>query len=93
MLPGPDPLVGLHMPVESAQDELLHNFCRYQALDLIVIIAEFYTIETLPNIQSHSYHTLPSLSEDPSIVGLLRAEEQQVPIATTTVHWQQYRTN
>ncbi|GAB0206637.1 hypothetical protein GRJ2_003129300 [Grus japonensis] len=37
--------------------------------------------------------TLPSLSEDPSVVGLLRVEEQQVPIATTTVHRQQYRTN
>jgi len=36
--------------------------------------------------------TLPCLSEDPSIVGLLRVEEQ-VPIATTTVHWQQYRTS
>ena len=29
---------------------------------------------------------LPGLSEDPSVVGLLRVEEQQVPIATTTVH-------
>ncbi|GAB0207804.1 hypothetical protein GRJ2_003246100 [Grus japonensis] len=38
--------------------------------------------------------SLPSLSEDPSVVGLLRVEEQQVPIAaTTTVHQQQYRTN
>ncbi|KAK4823102.1 LOW QUALITY PROTEIN: hypothetical protein QYF61_025840 [Mycteria americana] len=37
--------------------------------------------------------TLPALSEDPSVVGLLRAEEQQVPIATTTVHRRQYRTN
>jgi len=36
---------------------------------------------------------LPGLSEDPSIVGLLRVEEQQVPIATTVVHRQQYRTN
>jgi len=36
---------------------------------------------------------LAGLSEDPSIVGLLRVEEQQVPIATTTVHQQQYRTN
>jgi len=36
---------------------------------------------------------LPGLSEDPSIVGLLRIEEQQVPIATTTVHRRQYRTN
>ncbi|GAB0210357.1 hypothetical protein GRJ2_003501500 [Grus japonensis] len=37
--------------------------------------------------------SLPGLSEDPSVVGLLRVEEQQVPIATTTVHRQQYRTN
>ncbi|KAK4823308.1 hypothetical protein QYF61_000521 [Mycteria americana] len=37
--------------------------------------------------------TLPGLSEDPSVVGLLRVKEQQVPIATTTVHWRQYRTN
>ena len=29
---------------------------------------------------------LPGLSEDPSVMGLLRVEEQQVPIATTTVH-------
>ncbi|GAB0207032.1 hypothetical protein GRJ2_003168800 [Grus japonensis] len=37
--------------------------------------------------------TLPGLSEDPSVVGLLRAEEQQVPIATTMgQHWQ-YHTN
>ncbi|GAB0207815.1 hypothetical protein GRJ2_003247200 [Grus japonensis] len=34
--------------------------------------------------------TLPGLSEDPSAMGLLRAEEQQLPIPTTTV---QYRTN
>ncbi|GAB0208244.1 hypothetical protein GRJ2_003290100 [Grus japonensis] len=37
--------------------------------------------------------SLPGLSEDPSVVGLLRVEEQQVPIATTTVHQRQYRTN
>ncbi|GAB0209453.1 hypothetical protein GRJ2_003411000 [Grus japonensis] len=37
--------------------------------------------------------SLPGLSEDPSVVGLLRVEEQQVPIATTTVHRQQYHTN
>ncbi|KAK4817206.1 hypothetical protein QYF61_003599 [Mycteria americana] len=29
MLAGPDPLVGLHMPVECTQDDLLHNFPRY----------------------------------------------------------------
>lgn len=32
---------------------------------------------------------LPSISEDPSIVGLLKIKEQ-VSIATTTVHRQQY---
>ncbi|GAB0188949.1 hypothetical protein GRJ2_001360200 [Grus japonensis] len=37
--------------------------------------------------------SLPGLSEEPSVVGLLRVEEQQVPIATTTVHRRQYRTN
>ncbi|KAK4811303.1 hypothetical protein QYF61_023355 [Mycteria americana] len=37
--------------------------------------------------------TLPGLSEDPSVVGLLRVEEQQVPIATTVVHQRQYHTN
>ncbi|GAB0209780.1 hypothetical protein GRJ2_003443700 [Grus japonensis] len=37
--------------------------------------------------------SLPGLSEDPSVVGLLRVEEQQVPIVTTTVHRQQYCTN
>ncbi|GAB0210190.1 hypothetical protein GRJ2_003484800 [Grus japonensis] len=31
--------------------------------------------------------------EDPSVVGLLRVEEQQVPTTTTTVHRQQYHTN
>ncbi|KAK4815961.1 hypothetical protein QYF61_010455 [Mycteria americana] len=35
--------------------------------------------------------TLPGLLEDPSVVGLLGVEQQQVPVATTTVHWQQYR--
>jgi len=35
----------------------------------------------------------PGLSEDPSVVGFLRVEEQQVPITTTTVHRRQYRTN
>jgi len=36
---------------------------------------------------------LPGLSEDPSVVELLRVEEQQVPIASTTVHQRKYRTN
>ncbi|XP_071665199.1 uncharacterized protein [Patagioenas fasciata] len=36
---------------------------------------------------------LPGLSDDPSVVGLLRVDDQQVPIATMTVHRQQYRTN
>ncbi|GAB0206809.1 hypothetical protein GRJ2_003146500 [Grus japonensis] len=37
--------------------------------------------------------SLPGLSEDSSVVGLLRVEGQQVPIATTAVHRQQYCTN
>ncbi|RMC20373.1 hypothetical protein DUI87_01222 [Hirundo rustica rustica] len=38
-------------------------------------------------------NTLPGLSDDSSAVGLLRVEEQQVPIATATVHRWQYRTD
>ncbi|RMC17971.1 hypothetical protein DUI87_04845 [Hirundo rustica rustica] len=38
-------------------------------------------------------NTLPGLSDDSCAVGLLRVEEQQVPIATTTVHCPQYRTD
>ncbi|RMC21894.1 hypothetical protein DUI87_02765 [Hirundo rustica rustica] len=37
-------------------------------------------------------NTLPGLSENPSAVGLLKVEEQQVTIATSTVHHRQYRT-
>ena len=36
---------------------------------------------------------LPGLSKDPSVVGLLKVKEQQVPIATATVHQWRYRTN
>jgi len=36
---------------------------------------------------------LPGHSEDHSVVGLLRVEEQQVQITTTTVHRRQYRSN
>ncbi|KAK4832986.1 hypothetical protein QYF61_027010 [Mycteria americana] len=42
--------------------------------------------------ETEQLSTLPRLLEDPSVVGLLRVEEQQVPIATT-VHQRQYRTN
>ncbi|KAF4798806.1 hypothetical protein TURU_060657 [Turdus rufiventris] len=38
-------------------------------------------------------NTLSGLSENPSAVGLLKVEEQQVPTATLTVHRRQYRTN
>ncbi|RMC04414.1 hypothetical protein DUI87_19236 [Hirundo rustica rustica] len=38
-------------------------------------------------------NSLPGLSENPSAVGLLKLEEQRVPVATSTVHRRQYRTN
>ncbi|RMC12507.1 hypothetical protein DUI87_10025 [Hirundo rustica rustica] len=38
-------------------------------------------------------NSLPGLSENPSAVGLLKVEEQQFPVATSTVHRRQYRTN
>ncbi|RMC21010.1 hypothetical protein DUI87_01866 [Hirundo rustica rustica] len=37
-------------------------------------------------------NTLPGLSESPSAVGLLKVQGQRVPIATSIVHRQQYRT-
>ncbi|RMC22238.1 hypothetical protein DUI87_00549 [Hirundo rustica rustica] len=43
-------------------------------------------------LETQQLNTLPGLSENPSAVGLLRVEEQQVPIATSTVHRRQYRT-
>ncbi|GAB0182995.1 hypothetical protein GRJ2_000764800 [Grus japonensis] len=52
-----------------------------------------FGIAALEMEETEQLSTLPGLSEDPSVVGLLRAEEQQVPIATTTVHRQQYHTN
>ncbi|RMC20714.1 hypothetical protein DUI87_01566 [Hirundo rustica rustica] len=37
-------------------------------------------------------NTLPGLSENPSALGLLKVQEQRVPIATSIVHRRQYRT-
>ncbi|GAB0177742.1 hypothetical protein GRJ2_000239500 [Grus japonensis] len=50
-------------------------------------------IAALETEETEQLSTLPSLSEDPSGVGLLRVQEQQVPIATTMVHQWQYHTN
>ncbi|KAK4806255.1 hypothetical protein QYF61_013399, partial [Mycteria americana] len=52
-----------------------------------------FGIAALETEEMKQLSTLPGLSEDPSVVGLLRVEEQQVPIATTAVHRRQYRTN
>ncbi|GAB0209432.1 hypothetical protein GRJ2_003408900 [Grus japonensis] len=52
-----------------------------------------FRIAALKAEEMEPLSSLPGLSEDPSVVGLLRVEEQQVPIATTTVHRRQYRTN
>ncbi|GAB0206804.1 hypothetical protein GRJ2_003146000 [Grus japonensis] len=52
-----------------------------------------FGIAALEMEETEPLSSLPGLSEDPSVVGLLRVEGQQVPIATTTVHQRQYRTN
>ncbi|KAK4821074.1 hypothetical protein QYF61_012416 [Mycteria americana] len=52
-----------------------------------------FGIAALETEEIKQLSTLPGLSEDLSVVGLLKVKEQQVPIASTTVHWQQYRTN
>ena len=51
-----------------------------------------FGIAALETEDTKQLSTLPSLWEDPS-VGLLSVKEQQVPIATTAVHRQQYGTN
>ncbi|XP_051644219.1 uncharacterized protein LOC127471397 [Manacus candei] len=43
--------------------------------------------------KSKQLSTLPDLSEDPSIVGLLRVKDEEVPIAMTTIHRRQYQMN
>ncbi|GAB0207951.1 hypothetical protein GRJ2_003260800 [Grus japonensis] len=52
-----------------------------------------FGIAALETEEIEHLSTLPGLSEDPSVVGLLRVKEQQVPIATTRVHQHQYHTN
>ncbi|RMC21209.1 hypothetical protein DUI87_02067 [Hirundo rustica rustica] len=52
-----------------------------------------FGITALETEDIRQLNTLPGLSDDSSAVGLLRVEEHQVPIATTTVHRQQYRTD
>ncbi|KAK4819475.1 hypothetical protein QYF61_004701 [Mycteria americana] len=44
-----------------------------------------FGIAALETEEIKQLSTLPGLSEDPSVVGLLRVKEQQVPIATTTL--------
>ena len=52
-----------------------------------------FGIAALETEEIEQLSVLPSLSEDRSVVGLLTVEEQQVPIAMTMVHEQQYCTN
>ena len=46
-----------------------------------------FGIAALETEEIKQLSTLTGLLEDSSIVGLLRDEEQQEPVATTTVHW------
>jgi len=52
-----------------------------------------FGIDALETEEIKQLSTLPGISEDPSVVGLQRVEEQQVPVATTAVHRQQYCIN
>ena len=52
-----------------------------------------FGIAALETEEIKQLSVLPGLSEDPSVVGLLRVEEQRVTTATTTVHRRQYCTN
>ena len=52
-----------------------------------------FGIAALSTEKTKQLSSLPGLSEDLSVVGLLWVKEQQVPIATMTVHRRQYCTN
>ncbi|TRZ07220.1 hypothetical protein HGM15179_019886 [Zosterops borbonicus] len=52
-----------------------------------------FGVATMNTVKIKQLSTLPDLSEDLFIVGLLQVEDQQVSIATRTVHQQQYHTN
>lgn len=52
-----------------------------------------FGIHALETEEIKQLYTLLSLSEDPSVVGLLKVKEQKVLIATTMVHWCQCCTN
>ncbi|GAB0177285.1 hypothetical protein GRJ2_000193700 [Grus japonensis] len=52
-----------------------------------------FGIAALESEEIKQLSTVPGLSEDPSVMGLLRVEEQQVPVATTMGHRWQYCTN
>ncbi|XP_062458497.1 uncharacterized protein LOC134155374 [Pezoporus occidentalis] len=52
-----------------------------------------FGIAALETEEIEQLSTLPGLSEDPSVVELLKVKEQQMPITTTTVHQWQYLTN
>ncbi|TRZ13405.1 hypothetical protein HGM15179_013708 [Zosterops borbonicus] len=47
----------------------------------------------LAPVETKKYKMKSEHLENPSAVGLLKVEEQQVPVATSTVHRRQYRTN
>lgn len=51
-----------------------------------------FGVTTMDTENIKQLFTLPGLSDDPSVVGLLCIKEQQVPTATMMVHWQQYHT-
>ncbi|KAJ7427642.1 hypothetical protein WISP_05259 [Willisornis vidua] len=52
-----------------------------------------FGVATVIEEKSKQLSTLPGLSKDPSDVGLLRVKDQEVLMATATVHRRQYRAN
>ncbi|KAJ7413553.1 hypothetical protein WISP_89754 [Willisornis vidua] len=52
-----------------------------------------FGVATMIEEKSKQLSTLPSVSEDPSAVEPLQVKDQEVPMATATVHKRQYQTN
>lgn len=74
----------------------MHLPCRHLRRGYFKDLKEYwwaFSIATLEKEEIGQLATLPGLSEVPSVVALLKAEEQQVLIPTTAVYWQHYHTN
>lgn len=74
----------------------MHLPCRQLRTGYFKDLKEYwraFSIAALEKKEIRQLSTLPGVLEVPSVVTLLKAEEQQLLIPTTAVYWQHYHTN